>query len=62
MCIPPADEEPALHFALLAEMARRNRLERLSMGMTADYETAIRLGATHVRLGTAIFGPRPERR
>jgi hypothetical protein len=60
MCIPPADEEPALHFALLAEMARRNRLERLSMGMTADFETAIRLGATHVRLGTAIFGPRPK--
>jgi pyridoxal phosphate enzyme (YggS family) len=59
MCIPPADEEPALHFALLAETARRNRLERLSMGMTADYETAIRLGATHVRLGTAIFGARP---
>jgi len=59
MCIPPADEEPALHFALLAEMARRNGLERLSMGMTADFETAIRLGATHVRLGTAIFGARP---
>jgi hypothetical protein len=59
MCIPPVDEEPALHFALLAEMAKRNGLGQLSMGMTADFETAIRLGATHVRLGTAIFGPRP---
>ena len=60
MCIPPADEEPAMHFALLSEMARRHGLEQLSMGMSADYETAIRLGATHVRVGTAIFGPRPE--
>jgi pyridoxal phosphate enzyme (YggS family) len=60
MGIPPLGEEPALHFALLAEIARRNRLPRLSMGMTADFETAIRLGATHVRLGTAIFGARPE--
>ncbi len=59
MCIPPVDDEPALHFALLAEMARRNGVEALSMGMTADFETAIRLGATHVRLGTAVFGPRP---
>ena len=59
MCIPPIDQEPALHFALLAEIARRNGLDRLSMGMTADFETAIRLGATHVRIGTAIFGPRP---
>jgi len=58
MCVPPVDEEPALHFALLAEIARRNGLARLSMGMTADFETAIRLGATHVRIGTAIFGPR----
>lgn len=58
MCVPPLDEEPALHFALLAEIARRNGLECLSMGMTADFETAIRLGATHVRLGTAVFGPR----
>ena len=58
MCIPPAGEEPALHFALLAEIARRNGLARLSMGMTADFETAIRFGATHVRLGTAVFGPR----
>ena len=58
MCIPPADEEPALHFALLREIARRNDLEQLSMGMSADFETAIRFGATHVRVGTAIFGPR----
>ena len=58
MCIPPIDEEPALHFALLAEIARRNGLDQLSMGMSADYETAIRLGATHVRVGTAIFGQR----
>jgi len=58
MCIPPLDEEPAMHFALLAEMARRNGLHWLSMGMSADFETAIRLGATHVRVGTAIFGHR----
>jgi len=59
MCIPPAGEEPALHFALLADIARRNGLAGLSMGMSADYETAIRFGATHVRVGTAIFGTRP---
>jgi len=58
MCIPPADEEPALHFALLREIARRNGLSILSMGMSADFETAIRFGATHVRVGTAIFGAR----
>lgn len=58
MCIPPVDEEPALHFALLAKMAARNGLAKISMGMSADYETAIRLGATHVRVGTALFGPR----
>lgn len=58
MCIPPADEEPALHFALLREIARRNGLGVLSMGMSADFETAIRFGATHVRVGTAIFGAR----
>ncbi|MGE0258259.1 MAG: YggS family pyridoxal phosphate-dependent enzyme [Alphaproteobacteria bacterium] len=58
MCIPPEDEEPALHFALLREIARRNALEVLSMGMSADFETAIRFGATHVRVGTAIFGAR----
>ncbi|MGF1608640.1 MAG: YggS family pyridoxal phosphate-dependent enzyme [Kiloniellales bacterium] len=59
MCIPPFDEEPALHFALLREIARRNRLAGLSMGMSGDYEAAIRFGATHVRVGTAIFGARP---
>jgi len=58
MCIPPVDEEPALHFALLAKMAARNNLKNLSMGMSADYETAIKLGATHVRVGTALFGAR----
>lgn len=61
MCIPPVDENPALHFALLADMAARNGLDRLSMGMSADYETAVRLGATDVRVGTAIFGARPAR-
>lgn len=59
MCIPPMEEEPAMHFALLAEMAKRHGLEQLSMGMSADFEIAIRLGATHVRVGTAIFGRRP---
>jgi pyridoxal phosphate enzyme (YggS family) len=58
MCIPPVGEEPALHFALLAKMAARNGLPKISMGMSADYETAIRLGATHVRVGTALFGTR----
>ena len=58
MCIPPLDEEPALHFALLAKMAARNGLAKISMGMSADYETAIRLGASHVRVGTALFGER----
>ena len=58
MCIPPVDDEPSLHFALLREIARRNGLVSLSMGMSADYEIAIRLGATHVRVGTAIFGAR----
>ncbi len=60
MCIPPMDEEPALHFALLREIAKRNGLPLLSMGMTADFETAIRFGATHVRIGTAVFGARPK--
>ncbi len=60
MCIPPVDEEPALHFALLAEMARRAGLPELSMGMSSDFETAVRLGATSVRVGTAIFGARPR--
>ncbi len=58
MCLPPADEEPSLHFALLADIARRHGLGRLSFGMTADYEIAVRFGATHVRVGTAIFGER----
>ncbi|WP_119460556.1 YggS family pyridoxal phosphate-dependent enzyme [Rhodospirillaceae bacterium SYSU D60014] len=59
MCIPPIAEEPAPHFALLAEIARRHDLPVLSMGMSGDFETAVRLGATHVRIGTAIFGERP---
>jgi pyridoxal phosphate enzyme (YggS family) len=58
MCIPPADENPAPHFALLREIARRNELSVLSMGMSGDYQTAVALGATHVRVGTAIFGSR----
>jgi len=58
MCIPPQGEEPALHFALLRETARRNGLAELSMGMSADYKIAIRQGASHIRLGTAIFGAR----
>ena len=58
MCVPPLDEEPAPHFALLREIARRNGFEILSMGMSADFEKAIRFGATHVRVGTAIFGAR----
>ncbi len=58
MCIPPVDEEAAPHFALLAKIAVRNGLDELSMGMSADYETAITFGATHVRVGTAIFGVR----
>ncbi len=58
MCIPPVEEEPALHFALLAKMAARNGLAGLSMGMSSDFERAIALGATHVRVGSAIFGAR----
>jgi hypothetical protein len=58
MCIPPADEEPALHFALLKKIAARNGLTGLSMGMSGDFETAIRLGATVVRVGSAVFGAR----
>ncbi len=58
MCIPPMDQEPSPHFALLAELAQRTGVSGLSMGMSADYEVAIALGATHVRVGTAIFGPR----
>jgi pyridoxal phosphate enzyme (YggS family) len=59
MCIPPADEPPAPHFALLAKIAERHGLSGLSMGMSADFETAIRFGASHVRIGSAIFGARP---
>ncbi len=58
MCIPPVDEEPSLHFALLAKMAARNDLSGLSMGMSGDFERAIALGATHIRVGSAIFGER----
>lgn len=58
MCIPPVDDEPSPHFALLREMARRHDLPVLSMGMSGDYELAVELGATHVRVGTAIFGAR----
>ncbi|HEY0325334.1 MAG TPA: YggS family pyridoxal phosphate-dependent enzyme [Allosphingosinicella sp.] len=58
MCIPPADLEPAPWFALLAENGRRHGLPALSMGMTADYPTAVTIGATHVRIGTALFGER----
>lgn len=58
MCIPPIDEESALHFALLAKIAKRNDLSGLSMGMSSDFEKAIAFGATHVRVGSAIFGER----
>lgn len=59
MCIPPATEPPGPHFALLAKIAARNGIAELSMGMSEDFETAIRFGATHVRLGSALFGNRP---
>ena len=58
MCIPPVEEEPSLHFALLAKIAKRNELKELSMGMSGDFETAIAQGATSVRVGSAIFGAR----
>ena len=58
MCIPPEGEEPAMHFALLAKVAARNGLTELSMGMSGDFETAIRFGATMVRVGSALFGAR----
>lgn len=58
MCIPPIDDAAAVHFAFLAKLASENGLEKLSMGMSADYETAVQLGATHVRVGSAIFGSR----
>ncbi|MEH3159851.1 MAG: YggS family pyridoxal phosphate-dependent enzyme [Sphingomonas taxi] len=60
MCLPPADVEPAPYFALLAKLAREAGLAGLSMGMSADYETAVTLGATHVRVGSALFGARGE--
>ncbi len=60
MCIPPHNEAPAPHFALTAKIARRNGLSLLSMGMSADYTTAIAFGATHVRIGSAIFGARSK--
>ena len=58
MCIPPVEEEPSLHFALLAKIAERNGLSGLSMGMSSDFEKAILFGATHIRVGSAIFGER----
>lgn len=58
MCIPPVDEEASLHFALLAKIAKRNGLDGLSMGMSDDFEKAIAFGATHIRVGSAIFGAR----
>jgi pyridoxal phosphate enzyme (YggS family) len=61
MCVPPADVEAAPYFALLAKLARRHGLPDLSMGMSGDYETAVMLGATHVRIGTALFGARDAR-
>lgn len=60
MCIPPAEDDPAPHFALLADMAARNGLAGVSMGMSGDFETAIAQGATHVRVGSAIFGARAQ--
>jgi uncharacterized pyridoxal phosphate-containing UPF0001 family protein len=60
MCIPPFEEAPAPHFALTAKIAERNGLTLLSMGMSADFATAIAFGATHVRVGSAIFGGRPK--
>lgn len=61
MAIPPFDEEPSPHFALLGKIAARNGLDQLSMGMSADYEIAVQFGATHVRVGSAIFGERPPK-
>ena len=58
MCIPPVEEEPAVHFAFLEKLARENGIKGLSMGMSGDFETAIEFGATHVRVGSAIFGGR----
>jgi hypothetical protein len=60
MCVPPAAQEPAPHFGFLAKLAQDNGLDQLSMGMSGDFEMAIRFGATHVRVGTAIFGEREK--
>ena len=60
MCIPPAEEEPSPHFIFLAKIAQQNGLKKISMGMSSDYAIAVSFGATHVRVGTAIFGPRQE--
>ncbi len=61
MCIPPVDEEPAMHFALLKKLADRYELPQISMGMSSDFDTAISFGATHIRIGAAFFGERPPR-
>jgi uncharacterized pyridoxal phosphate-containing UPF0001 family protein len=61
MCIPPVDEEPAMHFALLKKLADRHGLSQISMGMSSDFDTAIRFGATHIRVGSAFFGERSPR-
>jgi pyridoxal phosphate enzyme (YggS family) len=61
MAVPPIEDEPSLHFALLAKIAARNELSQLSMGMSADFEIAVQFGATHVRVGSALFGARPPR-
>jgi PLP dependent protein len=61
MAVPPEDDEPSLHFALLGKIAARNGLAQLSMGMSADYEIAVQFGATHVRVGSALFGARPPK-
>jgi hypothetical protein len=58
MCIPPVEEQASPHFALLGQIAERNGIKELSMGMSADFELAIQLGATYVRVGSAIFGER----
>ena len=61
MCIPPEKENPAIHFALLQKIAKKNSIKYLSMGMSNDYETAIMFGATHIRIGTGLFGKRLEK-
>ena len=61
MCIPPVNENPALHFALMHELFKRNKLKHLSMGMSNDYQTAIEFGATHIRIGSKLFGERLEK-